>query len=268
MLIQRFHLGSTDAYCGTGCQSQFGTCQCQVVPSVGTFTEHVLYTFASPNLPSGLVVSNGQPPIVTPGAPYSRVMTSSSVSIDSPYLQLVVPGGQSQSPIRGGEVSTSFANILYASVRTRAIFSPEKGVCHGLFFYKSDSQETDIEYLTDPASTSNPGNGEVPLQLTNQATDGVQQDESHTTAPAPSTATTQEHEYRVDWTPGKTVFLVDGVVVQTFTQNVPNQAGSWLWNNWSNGDKGWSVGPPAQDSILKIRSIEMFYNQTGSQKTC
>ncbi|KAF2231572.1 glycoside hydrolase family 16 protein [Viridothelium virens] len=242
--------------------------QCHVIQDVGTFMEHALYTFESSTMPDGLQISDGQPPVTTPGAPYTRVMTASSVSIQAPYLELTVVGGQTQSPIQGGEVSTAVTDILYASVRTRAIFSPVKGVCHGLFFYKSDTQETDIEYLTDPDSTSNPQNGSVPLQLTNQAADGVHDDETYTTYPAPDTANSEEHEYRVDWTSGTTTFYVDGVVAKTFTSNVPTVPGTWLWNNWSNGDKGWSVGPPIQDSVLKIRSIEMYYNQSSTQKSC
>ena len=195
-------------------------------------------------------------------------MSASSVSIQSPYLQLTVPGGQKTSPIQGGEVYTSVSDILYASVRTVAIFSPVAGTCHGLFFYKSDQQETDIEYLTDPNSTSNPRNGSIPLQLTNQAADGIRADETYEPYPSPETANSEEHGYRIDWTAGKTVFYVDGVEAATYTTNVPTIAGTWLWNNWSNGDKGWSVGPPAQDNILKIRSIEMFYNRTSSQISC
>lgn len=36
----------------------------------------------------------------------------------------------------------------------------------------------------------------------------------------------------------------------------------------SNGDGGWSAGPPAADSIMKIQKIEMFYNRTGSAGAC
>ena len=231
--------------------------------NVGTFMYNDTYTFESGNLPAGLKITNGQNSPATPGARFAHRMTSSSVSFPDGYLHLTVTGGQDSDPIKGGEVSTSISDILYASVRTTAIFSPVPGTCHGLFFYKSDTQEIDIEYLTDPHSTSNPGNGSIPLQLTNQPADGVHADESHQRYPAPGTATSEEHVYRIDWTEGKTVFYVDGVQAEVFTKNVPTQAGTWLWNNWSNGDKGWSAGPALQNNTLKIKRIEMFYNRTG-----
>ncbi len=36
----------------------------------------------------------------------------------------------------------------------------------------------------------------------------------------------------------------------------------------SNGDGGWSAGPPASDNIMRIQKIEMFYNRTSSTGTC
>lgn len=100
----------------------------------------------------------------------------------------------------------------------------------GFFFYKNDNQEIDIEYLTDPNSEANGGKTPV-LYFTNQATvsGGLETD---TTSPAPSTATTAQHEYRVDWTSEATTFYVDGVLQDTFTTNVPSDPGSWVWNNW------------------------------------
>ena len=36
----------------------------------------------------------------------------------------------------------------------------------------------------------------------------------------------------------------------------------------SNGDPGWSAGPPSDDNVLMISKIEMYYNTTTSQGTC
>lgn len=45
-------------------------------------------------------------------------------------------------------------------------------------------------------------------------------------------------------------------------KNVPTMPGSMVWNNWANGGS-WSGGPPERDSVLEIRSIEMYYNRTS-----
>jgi beta-glucanase (GH16 family) len=99
-----------------------------------------------------------------------------------------------------------------------------------MFFYKSDTQEIDIEFLSDATSKSNPGDGSRPMHYTNQATNGGAS--THATGPARSDATSARHEYRIDWVPGRTQFYLDGVLQRTHTTNVPTVAGSWLWNNW------------------------------------
>lgn len=198
-------------------------------------------------------------------------MSSSNVAFNPPYVHLTVLGSQQTSPITGAELATALTDIKHASVRTTAIFSPVPGVCHGLFFYASDTQETDIEYLTSPASTSNPPNTpqkDLPLHFTNQPVDGVRENHSYAQSKPPSDKiTSEDHEYRIDWTEGENVFFVDGKERKRFGgPNVPTQKGTWLWNNWANGGKGWSVGPPEQDSVLKIRRIEMWYNREGEEE--
>jgi beta-glucanase (GH16 family) len=91
----------------------------------------------------------------------------------------------------------------------------------------------------------------------------VQGEGTHTTRSAPADAQTAEHEYRYDWVPGRVDFYTDGVLQDTFTTNVPTDPGAILWNTWTNGDPGFSVGPPVQDAVLRIREIVMYYNTTG-----
>lgn len=115
----------------------------------------------------------------------------------------------------------------------------------GIFLYESDSQETDIEYLTDPSSQSNNvldkniscSTGDpIPIWYSNQATKlgGLA---THDIGPAPQDVTAP-HVYRIDWTKKHTVYWIDGVKQKTFTTNVPSKPGPWVWNNWANGDSG------------------------------
>ena len=127
----------------------------------------------------------------------------------------------------------------------------------GMFFYSSDTQEIDIEWLSDPKSESNDGTPQI--WFTNQDANGDGED-THSSQPPPSDAFTTEHEYRIDWTEGNTQWYIDGELVYSTTSDVPSQPGSWMWNNWSDGGKGWSAGPPADDAPLKIKSIEMYYD--------
>lgn len=180
-------------------------------------------------------------------------------------MVLTVPGGQTTSPISCAQVVTSASDIKYASVRTTAILTSEPGVVDSpQFFYKSDCQEIDIEYLPDTSSESNPPGQAPPLQYTNQALDCNRTDATHENKPAPSDAATAEHEYRIDWVPGRVDFYTDAVKQDTFTTNVPTDAGSWLFNIWSNGDPGFTVGPPKNDAVTKIKEIVMYYNTSSS----
>ncbi|KFH48231.1 Beta-glucanase-like protein [Hapsidospora chrysogenum ATCC 11550] len=212
------------------------------------FDNHISWDFQSGSLPHGL--SRSQYPVGQ-----THRYAPENVVVRDGYLELLVPGGQSQ-PISCGEVVTDERNILYASVRTVAILTETPGVCNGMFFFESDNQETDIEWLSDPESISNGGTRK--LWLTNQDTDG--NGKTYLAIDPPSDPTSTEHEYRIDWTEGLVRWFVDGQQVWETTDDVPSVPGPWVFNNWSNGDKGWSAGPPAQDAVFKIQSIEMYYN--------
>lgn len=243
------------------------SCGQWVVPGTGTFANKSVFTFTGSSLPAGLSASNYQVDDRSGGAPYNHVFKPANVAVSGGFLNLKVPGGQTpnaNTAISSAEVVTT-TNLLYGSVRTNAIFSTVPGTCHGNFFYYSDEQEIDIEYLTNSSSTSNPagqGLNQPPwLQYTNQAVEGGGQPTYATGAPPANVAIL--HEYRVDWIPGKTMFFLDGVLQQTFTTNVPTTAGPWVWNNWANGDPAWTVGPPAQDNVFKIQNITMYYDVPG-----
>ncbi|KAF6217552.1 hypothetical protein HO133_006890 [Letharia lupina] len=192
-------------------------------------------------------------------SPYTQLYTTSNVAVNSETLQLKVPGGQSASPILGAEVSTQDEDILYGSVRTTMKASTVAGTCHGAFFYKDDNQEVDIELIT--------GDTWKGVHYTNQRAN-ADAEASTIQMALPSDATNDFQEYRIDWLPGRTDFYLNGELQQTLTDNVPSTAGSWLWNNWSNGDPGWTGAPPLQDNIMEISKIEMYYNRTSSAGSC
>lgn len=235
------------------------------VEGVGQFQKHSKYTFDGPSLPEGLRISNGE--LINDqnhGAPYNHIFEASNVVLADGFLEIKVPGGQTpatapNSAISAGEVFTLESDILYGSVRTKAMLSTVSGTVQGIFFYRNDTQEIDIEFLSDPASKANAADG-ASLHYTNQPTNGGSSTTSH--RPPPSGVDTLVHEYRIDWTHEFTAFYLDGVLQQKYTTNVPSVAGTWLWNNWANGDIQWSAGPPAKDSVMKIKSIEMYYNAT------
>ena len=99
--------------------------------------------------------------------------------------------------------------------------------------YYNRSQETDIEWISDPESFANidQNNGSRALLYTNQGSDG-NNNAITVSGRAPSDATSAVHEYRLDWAPGVTRYYLDGVLHQTIGKQAPSVPGQWLWNNW------------------------------------
>lgn len=101
-----------------------------------TFTNQLMVDFSSlTSLPSSLKeATNGVN--AEPDAPETvpQIYQKENVVVKDGTMQLKVPGGQSQAPIRGAEVVTMEENIFYASVRTWMQIDPEPGVCSGKYY--------------------------------------------------------------------------------------------------------------------------------------
>ncbi|EME47136.1 glycoside hydrolase family 16 protein [Dothistroma septosporum NZE10] len=241
---------------------------CLTKSALAQWASTTTFTFEGNTLPTGLVVSTDT--INDRGsnsdAKFNHQFNASNVQVQDGYLELAVPGGQTTSPIQCAEVSTDF-EVMYASVSTYAILVEEAGVCNGMFFYHSDSQEIDIEWISDVNSTSNQNtnNGTRVMQYTNQGPHGTA-DSSEVDGMAASNATEATHEYRLDWVNGASSFFLDGVFQYELNSNVPTTAGNWIWNNWADGGPSFTVGPPASDAVFRIQKIVMHYNTTADDQ--
>ncbi len=244
-----------------------------ILPEVGTYKNKATYTFGGNTLPTGLLPSDygvqDRHSKTINQIPYNHRFDPDNVRVTDGFLSLTVPGGQKPGsssdddtesvPISCAEIVTGEGNIRYASVRTRAIFSKEPGSCHGLFYYKRDSQEADIEYLTDPASRGNDGEGyTIPLWYSNQA-DAMGKESTHVSkippGDPPMDPTNSVHEHRIDWTPETTEYFFDGNSRAKFTKDVPQEPGHWVWNNWANGDPGTSCLFSSHDVLIAVNSM-------------
>ncbi|CAD0081515.1 unnamed protein product, partial [Aureobasidium vineae] len=250
--INLLALGSTaSAYTSSSAGSKSG---CYWNTDAGPFNTRFghdflqdLYGTVQDLIPNTYTVNQGLNPL-------ARRFDLVNIGLDSTdlALTLTVPGGQTTGPISTAQLATNYADILYASVRTVAKISNVPGTTHGFIFYANDTQEVDFAFLTSDISKA---------WLTNEQT-GYGAPYSTYSVAAPADANTAWHEYRLDWLPGVSKFYIDGVLVQTITDNVPSTPGSWIWNNWSNGN-AWAQGPPLADSVLKIRSIDAYFNRTS-----
>lgn len=101
-----------------------------MVDSKLTFTNAQTFTFSGSTVPDGLSVANFKINNWS-ATTYARLYDPKNVVVSGGWLQLKVPGGQTQSPISGGEIIATANNILYASVRTTAILGNAAGTVNG-----------------------------------------------------------------------------------------------------------------------------------------
>ncbi|KAK4546443.1 hypothetical protein LTR36_002120 [Oleoguttula mirabilis] len=247
------------------------------------FTEHFEADFV--NTP-GNVTWDSQPGLLwqaqeyntTPAAargPYGKAAQPENVVLDN-GLQLWVRSrlldSSSGQLIPISEVVTARSDILYGSIRVGMKTTTINGTCGAFFFYHNDSEEIDMEVLSQQQE------GDVhPVNLVNQSPDSVASGYNAVNSSGfirynltfdPASAF---KEFRFDWLPDRIDMYADNVWLKSFHDYVPSAPGALHLIHWSNGDPGWSGGPPTQDAVLTISYVNAYFNTTTpsqSTETC
>ncbi|KAK7528928.1 concanavalin A-like lectin/glucanase domain-containing protein [Phyllosticta citriasiana] len=160
------------------------------------------------------------------------------------------------------ELANNQANMLHASVRMWARVVGAPGACAGFFTYYDDSNESDIEILTQYGSNE--------YQYTNQpsvnrAGDEIEAASINVTMPAQDAGDdwTVWHEHRIDWLPHRVNWYLDGKMVATNTYSVPRKPSALYLNMWSNGGS-WSGNMSRGDSAeFHVQWVQMVFNTSG-----
>ncbi|KAK6425373.1 hypothetical protein LTR95_016277 [Oleoguttula sp. CCFEE 5521] len=180
-----------------------------------------------------------------------------------PGLQLVVRKDVVDGMVTGAELATNRTDILYGTFRVGMKVTGINGTCSAFFWYRNDTHEIDVEYLSKNTSIVN-----TILQSGAAAAQGFD---------AAGTSTYQKydvdlslsdeyHEYRYDWFPDRVDFYLDGTKVSTYNENVPDAPGHLLLSHWSNGNAGWSMGPPGEDAVTTISYVKSYFNVTSGSE--
>jgi hypothetical protein len=137
----------------------------------------------------------------------------------------------------------------------------------GIFTYLNDTQESDIEiftrapdtliqYSNQPASSGEPDWTPIPGATVNVS--------------LPNRAVwTNWHVHRLDWTAGKSVFFVDGEVVNQTGLHVPvkDPPSGFYVDMWS-ANSSWSGSMEiGGEATLDVSWIEMLFNTTQGVQT-
>ena len=196
-------------------------------------------------------------------------MTSDTIDgVETNMLSLYArqTGGQ----VTAAELDSADDDYYYASVRIGARVTGASGACAGLFFYHSDTQETDIEILTREQGAHTDAQTQLQsapttsqLHFTNQPHWTATVDLSPNTATTTTQGTWQDiNSYRIDWVPGMTYWWQNGIMSHTANKNMIENPSSWIMNIWSNGDPSWSGAMAANtEARLDILWIELVYNK-------
>jgi hypothetical protein len=173
-----------------------------------------------------------------------------------------------QAPV--AEVSSSRNDILYGSFRAAIKFTDVNGTCGAFFWYHNDTQEIDMEFLSKDPKTLNlvvhsPESDKPSRSIKGSGDLGVVETPGSSTAWESIIKFAQEfHEYRFDWMPDRIQFYVDGLLAWTTTENIPDSPGHLMLSHWSNGNPGWSDGPPMQDAVMEVGYVKAYFNTTSS----
>ncbi|KAF2806563.1 concanavalin A-like lectin/glucanase [Mytilinidion resinicola] len=175
------------------------------------------------------------------------------------------------SMIPAAEISANRTDILYGSFRVGMKMSKVNGTCGAFFWFRNDSQEIDMEFLSSEFHLpSNPNTGAVNLVVQTPASLQAGYDASGTPDFVESNLTfspdTAFHEYRFDWSPGRVAFYADSYCLHIMNVSIPNSPGDLVLNHWSNGDPKWSGGPPAADTAVTVSYVKAYFNSTDPAK--
>ncbi|WWC73250.1 uncharacterized protein I206_107216 [Kwoniella pini CBS 10737] len=189
--------------------------------------------------------------------------SSKNIGFKDGYLTLTVPGGQKKGKsITGAEISTK--TIFGGGIFTmNAQLSKVPGTVQSMFSYTSNYEkfgdEQDIELLASSFLTANPDNGTPPgIELTNYAPDNSGNNEE-TIVPFPNNPTEGFNNYTIGWIKGGTQYYYNGKAINSPKKYSSINPSYIILNNWSSGDPNFSMGPPAQDSVLKVKSVTFYY---------
>ncbi|KAL3423348.1 Beta-glucanase 2 [Phlyctema vagabunda] len=182
-------------------------------------------------------------------------------------LQLFVRSGVPETGYVGcAEIDSSRADMLWGSYRAAMRLTLVPGTVGAFFWYFNDSQEIDMEFLSEQWVVEN---NTFPVQLVLQSAASVAagynalDTGNYVVANLPFNPTDGYHEYRIDFIPGNVIFYADGsMLAHINTTAVPTMPGHLILTQWSNGNPLWSYGPPTEDAIMTVSYVKAYFNSS------
>ncbi|CAF3623255.1 hypothetical protein SNK03_011358 [Fusarium graminearum] len=211
---------------------------------------------------------------------YSKAFEPTNVAIQATHAQnnpsqgngveLRVSSTINNDAIPGSEIDTTRLDLHWGSFRAGIKLTDVKGTCAAFFWYFNDTQEIDIEFLSQEFDH---GRGVYPANLVVQSRASMEAgyDASKTgnfkRVDLDFDPTESFHEYRFDYIPGHVLFYADSkLLAQMNGSDMPTSGGHLILQHWSNGNPLWSGGPPTKDATITVSYVKAYFNSSDPKR--
>lgn len=156
-----------------------------------------------------------------------------------------------------GEMENQQKNLMHVSMRMYGRVRGDKGAVAGFFTFIDDTNESDIEILTDDPTDQ--------IRYTNQPSVDKEGNEIAAASVGPTNLPSWENwqTHRIDWLPKNSYWYLNDQQVAANTYSVPRKSSFMVLNMWSDGGE-WSGKMDVDGSAeFQVQWIEMTFNTSG-----
>ncbi|KAH9433604.1 hypothetical protein MCOR02_005651 [Pyricularia oryzae] len=185
-------------------------------------------------------------------------------------LDLVVRSKVVDDMVPCAELDSTRSDLLWGSFRAGLKLTKDPGTCAAFFWYYNDTQEIDMEFLSQEFDASKnvfPVNLVLQSRAAAEAGYNAQATGNFKKINLPFDPAQDFHEYRMDFLPGRVIFYADGQPLAEMTGDaVPDHPGHLILQHWSNGNALWSGGPPTRDAMLTVAYVRAYFNSSSDAR--
>ncbi|KAF5021678.1 hypothetical protein F66182_6298 [Fusarium sp. NRRL 66182] len=172
--------------------------------------------------------------------------------------------------VPASEVDTARHDLHWGSFRAGMKLTAIKGTCAAFFWYFNDTQEIDIEFLSqefDHDKRVFPVNLVVQSRQSMKAGYDASKTGTFKRVNLDFDPTDAFHEYRFDYMPGQVLFYADSKLLTRMRgDDMPSSGGHLILQHWSNGNPLWSGGPPTKDATVTVSYVRAYFNSSSSDR--